>query len=316
MPVIAIYPTFNATTLTGAFPTSTAAIANTISIDIAVLPIPTAQAVNIAVPDASNPQENTAALLAPFLSGPQDVTVTIPCSVCHSAFNECYTKVTVNPESTHEEKQPASQSLHQCHQDFRSAGLGPRSELNQSTLPSPGEEHTQRKCITGSSMDSVPARQLEQPRRNRTVVASTVWSLSRVPHMPMLPRSEEELAGSKDEVPILPRSEERPAGPKADKSDAFPATVGKPIILPREETEGGIGEKDPEAASLHLAGSPELPEGFQSRKGATGATRLPDNGYYPYSHCPPACGSRTIEKQHGETHEECYCLWEIVVGPG
>ena len=108
-------------------------------------------------------------------------------------------------------------------------------------------------------------------------------------------------------VPILPRSEEHSTGPK-ENTNALSGVVDRPIILPREETEEGAEEKDPEAVSLHLAGSPNFPGGFQSRKGATGATKLPDNGYYPYSHCPPACGSRTVQREHGETYEECYCL--------
>ena len=306
MPAIAIHPSFATAALAITLPTSTVAIANTIPFNIAGSPIPSAQATNITIPNAPSPQENATALVAKFLSKPHIATITIPRFVCHSSFNACRTKVTALRESTDEEKRLAARSLYECHLDFRScAGLGPGLELSQPAPPH-REEHKQMKRITDLSTGSFPAQQLEQPRRNRTRVASVMESLSRLPHVPILPRSEEELAGSKDGVPILPRSQEGPASPKGD-TNAFSARVDKTIILPREETEGVEG-RDPEAVSLHLAGTPKFPVGFQSRKGATGATKLPDNGYYPYSHCPPACGSRTVERQHGETYEECYCL--------
>jgi len=68
------------------------------------------------------------------------------------------------------------------------------------------------------------------------------------------------------------------------------------IIIPREGSEEGNKFK-----------VPSLPGRFDSRKGATGVTRLPNTGYMPHSECGADCAIGLERHSDGSVRQKCIC---------
>lgn len=226
--------------------------------------------------------------------------VTIPHFVCKSTFDACRAKApTVHSDSTYEETQLAIGHLHQCREDFRScAGPGPAPILSASPQ---GEDPKQVKRATDLNIDSFPTQPGEPPR-NQTHVGLTVppFSQDSVSRGPLLSDGGGKVGNPPEASNAIPLENRR-----IPDAVVSPSSVNDDddIILPREKPEREIAPQGLQP----LTDPPEVADGFKSRKGATGATKLPDTGYMPHSACPPECAAGTFTRNDGSVHEWCRC---------